>query len=149
VRAHFLYPLPAACALRSSGPAGCPACLGYAARSYSPTACSSVLCTTGSTEPTSRLLGPPPPCWLNWGPGGKPRLMGLAWGWHGVGMGLACGVGMGLAWGWHGVGMGLAWGWHGAAWGWHGVGMGLEWGWHGVYQLGNWQLGPYRPLLAR
>jgi hypothetical protein len=31
--------------------------------------------------------------------------MGLAWGWHGVGMG--------LAWGWHGVSMGLAW----AAWG--------------------------------
>jgi hypothetical protein len=29
----------------------------------------------------------------------------LAWGWHGVGMG--------LAWGWHGVSMGLAW----AAWG--------------------------------
>jgi hypothetical protein len=43
--------------------------------------------------------------------------MGLAWGWHGVGMELARG--------WHGVGMGLAWGWHG-------VGMGLAWGWHGV-----------------
>jgi hypothetical protein len=24
-----------------------------------------------------------------WGPGGKPRRTGLAWGWHGVGMGLA------------------------------------------------------------
>ena len=31
--------------------------------------------------------------------------VGLAWGWHGVGM---TGVGMGP----HGVGMGLAWGWH-------------------------------------
>jgi hypothetical protein len=41
--------------------------------------------------------------------------MGLAWGWHGVGM---QGVGMGLEWrGWHGVSMGLA--------SWHGVGMGL------------------------
>jgi hypothetical protein len=37
-RAHFLYAMPAACAL--SGPAGCPACLDYAThyatRSYSP-----------------------------------------------------------------------------------------------------------------
>jgi hypothetical protein len=77
-----------------------------------------------------------------WGPGGKPpgRMgphdphgvgMGLAWGWHGVGMGY-----MGWAWGWHGVGMGLAWGWHavgmGFAWGLHGVGMGFAWGLHGV-----------------
>jgi hypothetical protein len=44
-----------------------------------------------------------------WGPGGKPRRMGVAWGWHGVSMG--------LAWGWHGVGMGLAWGWHGVGMG--------------------------------
>jgi hypothetical protein len=35
-----------------------------------------------------------------WGPGGKPRRMGSAWGRHGVSMG--------LAWGWHGVSMGLA-----------------------------------------
>jgi hypothetical protein len=57
--------------------------------------------------------------------------MGLAWGWHGVGMGLAWswhGVSIGLAWGWHGVGMGLAWGRMGLAWGWHGVGMGVAWG---------------------
>jgi hypothetical protein len=63
--------------------------------------------------------------------------MGLAWGWHGVGMA--------LAWlgphGWHemgGVGMrvGIEEGWHGVGIeGWHGVGMGLAWGWHGVYQL--------------
>jgi hypothetical protein len=53
---------------------------------------------------------------------------------------------MGLAWGWHGVGMGLAWGWHGVGMGPHGVGMGLAWGWHGVYQLGNWgPIGHYWP----
>jgi hypothetical protein len=56
--------------------------------------------------------------------------LGLAWGWHVVGMWLAWGR-MGLAC-WHGVSMGLAWGWHGVsmglAWGWHGVSMGLAWG---------------------
>jgi hypothetical protein len=52
--------------------------------------------------------------------------MGLAWGWHGVGI-------MGLAsWGWHGVGMGPHGVGMGLAWGWHGVGMGLAWGWHEV-----------------
>jgi hypothetical protein len=60
------------------------------------------------------------------GPGGNPRRMGLAWGWHGVGMGLAS-----LAWGWHGVGMGP-----------HGVGMGLAWGRMG---LAYFRMGPAPP----
>jgi hypothetical protein len=60
-RVHFLYAVPAACAL--SGPAGCPACLGYATRSYSTTVPLCYVLCTESTEPTSRLLGPP---WLHW-----------------------------------------------------------------------------------
>jgi hypothetical protein len=69
------------------------------------------------------------------GPRRKTPTNGVAWGWHGVGMGLAC---VGLAWGWHGVGMGLAWG---LAWGWHGASMGLAagMGWNGV---GMCRMGP-------
>jgi hypothetical protein len=75
-----------------------------------------------------QIAPPAPPLQLpipwTWGPGGKPRRMGLAWGWHGVGMG--------LAWGSHGVRMGFAWGSHGVrmgfAWGSHGVRMGFAWG---------------------
>jgi hypothetical protein len=75
----------------------------------------------------------------------KTPTNGVAWGWHGVGMGLAwgwhiIGVGMGLAWGWHGVGMGSHGVGMGLAWGWHGVGMGLAWGWHGV---GMERMGPH------
>jgi hypothetical protein len=64
--------------------------------------------------------------------------MGLAWG------------RMGLAWGYHGVSMGLAWGWHGhgvsmgLAWGWYGVGMGLawaEWGRMGINPQEPWHVG--------
>jgi hypothetical protein len=74
-----------------------------------------------------------------WGPGGKPRRMGSAWGRHGVSMG--------LAWGWHGVSMGLAWGRMGLAWGGHGVGMGLG---TRIGAGANPRTGaPYGPLLAR
>jgi hypothetical protein len=53
--------------------------------------------------------------------------MGLAWGSNGAEWGR-----MGLASGWHRVGIGLASGSHGAAWGSHGVSIGLASGWHRV-----------------
>jgi hypothetical protein len=55
-------------------------------------------------------------CWgmgfraaLTQGPRRKTPTYGVAWGWHGADMGLACGRGMGPARGWH-------WHWH---WHWH------------------------------